>query len=114
MEILGEQVSPRVGALLSPPAAANVMKQLPSGLVGQVRAIDVGGPDVALVVQGAVPPSTTCKAEPGSVPGVPEIRLGSLDLLHDKGESALAVLDHLAGQPFTYVDVSAPLAPVSC
>jgi hypothetical protein len=27
--------------------------------------------------------------------------------------AALGVLDHLAGQAFTYIDVSAPQAPVS-
>jgi cell division protein FtsQ len=94
IEIRGERVVPAVGSLLSPPEAANVVRQLPARLRERVSAIDV---DVfALEVRGGG-----------------QIRLGSLDHLRAKGVAALAVLDHLGSAPFTYIDVSAPQAPVS-
>jgi cell division protein FtsQ len=94
VEIRGERVVPAVGSLLSPPEAADVVGQLPARLRPRVGAIDV---DVfALELRGGG-----------------QIRLGSLDHLGAKGVAALAVLDHLGGTAFTYIDVSAPRAPVS-
>lgn len=114
VEVLGERVPSAVGALLSPPDAANVISQLPTRLATQVRAVDVGGASMALVLPGTVGTASACKQQVGSVQGVPEIRLGTFDQARDKGKAALAVLDHLAGKAFTYIDVSAPIAPVSC
>jgi cell division protein FtsQ len=95
VEIRGERVAPSVGSLLSPSAAADVMRYLPGRLRALVSAIDVGDTFVLGLRTGG------------------EVRLGTLDHLRAKGAAALGVLDHLAGQPFTYIDVSAPQAPVS-
>ena len=81
--------------MLSPPELADVMRQLPARLRARVGAIDVGGV-FALELRGGG-----------------QIRLGSLDHLRAKGVAALAVLDHLGASAFTYIDVSAPPAPVS-
>jgi hypothetical protein len=89
------RVVPAVGALLSPPEAANLMPQLPARLREMVGAIDIGE-------------SFSLDHRSGG-----QVRLGTLDHLRAKGLAALGVLDHLAGQPFTYIDVSAPQAPVS-
>lgn len=95
VEIRGERTVPVVGSLLTPPAAADVVSKLPARLASHVIAIDVGG-TFALELNGGG-----------------QVRLGSLDDLAAKGASALAVLHHLAGATFTYIDVSAPQAPVS-
>jgi cell division protein FtsQ len=95
LEIRGVRVAPAVGALVSPPEAADVVRQLPSRLGPFVSALDVRDSFALDLRSGG------------------EIRLGSLDHLRAKGLAALGVLDHLAGQPFTYIDVSAPQAPVS-
>jgi cell division protein FtsQ len=95
VEIRGLHVVPAVGALLSPPEAANLMPQLPARLRELVGAIDIGE-------------SFSLDLRSGG-----QVRLGTLDHLRAKGLAALGVLDHLAGQPFTYIDVSAPQAPVS-
>jgi hypothetical protein len=81
--------------LLSPPAAANVIHRLPARLGTQVRAVSLGAVIALELIGGG------------------EIRLGTLEHLAAKGASALAVLDHLNGAKFTYIDVSAPQAPVS-
>jgi cell division protein FtsQ len=95
VEIRGERVVPAVGSLLSPPDAADLVRQLPPRLGALVSAIDVG--DVfALQLRGGG-----------------EVRLGTLDHLRAKGVAALAVLDRLGGAEFSYIDVSAPSAPVS-
>ena len=95
VEIRSEGLPPAVGSLLSPPEAADVMRHLPDRLRAQVSAIDVGD-TFALELRGGG-----------------QVRLGTLDHLRAKGAAALGVIDHLAGQPFTYIDVSAPQAPVS-
>ncbi len=95
VEIRGERVAPTVGSLLSPPEAADVMRHLPGRLRALVSAIDVGDSFGLDLRSGG------------------QVRLGTLDHLGAKGLAALGVLDHLAGQPFTYIDVSAPQAPVS-
>jgi cell division protein FtsQ len=95
VEIRGERVVPAVGSLLSPPEAADVLRQLPPRLRGRVGAIDVGGGFALELRTGG------------------QIRLGSVEHLRAKGVAALAVLDHLGATPFTYIDVSAPPAPVS-
>ena len=89
------RVAPSVGSLLSPPAAADVIRQLPGRLRGLVGAIDVGDTFALELRSGG------------------QVRLGTLEHLGAKGIAALGVLDHLAGQGFEYIDVSAPLAPVS-
>jgi cell division septal protein FtsQ len=94
-EIRGVRVPPAVGQLLSPPEAANVMSHLPGRLRALISAIDVSDSFALDLRSGG------------------EIRLGGLDHLRAKGLAALGVLDHLAGQAFTYIDVSAPQAPVS-
>jgi cell division protein FtsQ len=114
LEVVGERVPPAVGTSLSPPGAANVIGQLPARLAAQVRAVDLGGANPALVLSGTVGTTATCKQQVGGVQGATQIRLGSFARLHDKGMAALAVLDHLGAAPFTYIDVSARLAPVSC
>jgi hypothetical protein len=96
VEIRGVRVPPAVGATLSPPGAADLVAQLPARLASRIVAVDVGGPVVALAVQGG---------------GV--IRIGTIDHLAAKGAAALAVLDHLGGAPFRYIDVTAPAAPSS-
>jgi len=95
VEIRGVRVAPSVGSLLSPPAAADVIRQLPGRLRGLVGAIDVGDTFALELRSGG------------------QVRLGTLEHLRAKGIAALGVLDHLAGQGFEYIDVSAPLAPVS-
>jgi cell division protein FtsQ len=95
VEILGERVAPRVGSLLSPPAAADVMRYLPGRLRALVSAIGVGDTFALELRSGG------------------EVRLGTPDHLRAKGVAALGVLDQLAGRAFTYIDVSAPQAPVS-
>jgi cell division protein FtsQ len=95
VEIRGERVAPPVGSLISPPAVANVGVHLPARLRAQVVAIDVTN-GFALELRGGG-----------------EVRLGTLTRLTAKGDAALAVLDHLHGAAFTYIDVSAPSAPVS-
>jgi cell division protein FtsQ len=95
VEILGLRVPPRVGSLLSPPQAADVMRHLPDRLRALVSAIDVGDTFALELKSGG------------------QVRLGTLDHLRAKGVAALGVLDHLAGQEFAYIDVSAPQAPVS-
>lgn len=95
VEIRGERVVPAVGSLLSPPEAADLVRQLPPRLGALVRAIHVGD-TFALGLRGGG-----------------EIRLGTLDHLRAKGIAAVAVLDRLGGATFSYIDVSAPKAPVS-
>jgi len=112
--VIGERVAPVVGSLLTPPEAAGVVGQLPAHLRTLVFAIDVGGSTAVIDLRAAAPAGTACRPAPGSVAGFEQLRLGSLDSARDKGVAALAVLDHLAGQPFNYIDVSVPQAPVSC
>jgi cell division protein FtsQ len=95
VEIRGMRVVPTVGSLLSPPEAADMMRLLPRRLRALVGAIDIGESFALDLRSGG------------------QVRLGTLDHLRAKGLAALGVLDHLAGQPFTYIDVSAPQAPVS-
>ena len=52
------------------------------------------------------PAPATCGPVPGSVRGFEQVRLGTFDALREKGVAALAVLDHLGAQRFTYIDVS--------
>jgi hypothetical protein len=69
---------------------------LPGRLRAQVRAIDVTRFGGTLLLRGGG-----------------EVRLGGFSEMRAKGIAALAVLDHLAGAPFRYIDVAAPQAPVS-
>jgi cell division protein FtsQ len=111
VQVLGERAVPAAGALLADPDVADVVRKLPPRLGAQVRAIEVGGASITLVLRTPSTPSA-----PQCTGGGPteQIRLGTLADLADKGAAALAVVDHLAGQPFTYVDVATPQAPVSC
>jgi len=95
IEIRGVREVPAVGSVLAPAAAADVIRHLPGRLRALVSAIDVGDSFALDLRSGG------------------EVRLGSLDHLRAKGLAALGVIDHLAGAPFTYIDVSAPQAPVS-
>jgi cell division protein FtsQ len=95
VEIRTVGLPPAVGSLVSPPEAADVVRRLPDRLAALVRAIDVGDPFALELASGG------------------QVRLGTLDHLRAKGVAALGVIDHLAGQPFDYIDVSAPQAPVS-
>jgi len=112
--VIGERVAPVVGSLLTPSGSADVVDQLPPHLRARVFAIDVGGSTAVIDLRSAAPAGTVCRPAPGSVAGFEQIRLGTLDSLRDKGVAALAVLNHLGAQPFTYIDVSVPQAPVSC
>ena len=96
IEVVGEHAIPRVGSLLAPSAIARIPSALPGRLRTQVRAIDVSRPSITLLLRSGG-----------------QVRLGAPTELRAKGISALAVLDHLAGTPFTYIDVAAPQAPVS-
>jgi cell division protein FtsQ len=96
IEVKGQTAAPRIGPLVSPPTVARVALELPARLREQVTAITVGEAVTLTMVNGG-----------------PEIRLGTLGGLRQKGISALAVLDHLAGRTCEYVDVAAPQAPVS-
>jgi cell division septal protein FtsQ len=114
VEVLGVKVKPVVDSFVSPPAVADVMRWLPQRLASKIQAIDLGGESPALELPGRAAQSGTCKLQVGGVQSNPQIRLGSLDDLRDKGNAALAVLDHLGASPFTYIDVSVPQSPVSC
>jgi cell division protein FtsQ len=114
VEVVGEKVAPKVGASISPPDAANVISHLPKRLAAQVRAVDVGAPSAALVLSGTAGTTAVCKQQVGGVQGPPQIRLGTFARSRVKGMVALAALDDLAGRPFTYIDVSADRAPVTC
>jgi cell division protein FtsQ len=112
--VIGEHVAPVVGSSLTPSGAADVVSQLPEHLRAGIFAIDVGGSTAVIDLRAAAPAGTVCRPAPGSVAGFEQLRLGTLDSLRDKGVAALAVLSHLAGRPFNYIDVSVPQAPVSC
>jgi cell division protein FtsQ len=96
VQVRGVRQPPAAGALLSPPDAAGVAAQLPPALAQLVAAVDVGGNALSLDLVGG-----------GT------IRLGNASALGAKAASALAVLAHLAGRPFTYIDVSTPDRPLS-
>ena len=94
--VTGEKAAPTVGTMLSPPAVARVPAGLPGRLRARVRAIDVTRAGGTLLLRGGG-----------------EVRFGGLTEIRAKGIAALAVLDHLAGAQFRYIDVAAPQAPVS-
>lgn len=96
IEVIGEKGAPAVGTMLSPPAVARVPAGLPGRLRAKVRAIDVTRAGGTLLLRGGG-----------------EVRLGGLTEIRAKGIAALAVLDHLGGQPFQYIDVAAYQTPVS-
>ena len=96
VEVRGVRHAPAVGELLAPPDAAGLVPQLPAALASRIVAVDVRGTGIALDVAGGG-----------------EIRLGNSSALGGKGASALAVLAHLNGAPFSYIDVSTPDRPVS-
>jgi cell division protein FtsQ len=95
VEVRGVRRAPNAGELLAPPDAAGIVGRLPAALAQRVAAVDVGGDRLALalVANG-------------------EIRLGDSTDLASKSASALAVLGHLGGTPFAYIDVSIPSRPV--
>jgi cell division protein FtsQ len=95
VEIRGVRVAPANGELLSPPEAAHLTAQLPAALAQQVKAVDVGGVGVSLVL-----------ARGG------EVRFGAPTDLDAKAAAALAVLAHNGAAPFAFIDVSTPATPV--
>ena len=113
LKVVGERAA-SVGSRLVPRGVADVLGQLPPHLASRVRAVDVGGASVVLDLRGAPPAGSACRAVAGVVPGYQQIRLGTLGSLPGKGIAALSVLNQLGSRPFTYVDVSVPLTPVSC
>jgi cell division protein FtsQ len=93
-EVRGVRRAPRVGQLLSPPDAASVLGRVPLALAERVVAIDVAD-GLALDVENGG-----------------EIRLGNAEDLAAKTAAALAVLEHVNGAPFSYIDVSTPQRPI--
>jgi hypothetical protein len=91
VEIRGVRRAPAPGQVLAPREAANIAPRLPAALGLRVEAVDVSNSGVALDLRDGG-----------------EIRLGNTDDLGAKAASALAVLNHLAGTPFSYIDVSTP------
>jgi hypothetical protein len=75
--------------MLAPAGAANIVPHLPAALARQVAAVDVSGNGIALDLSSGG-----------------EIRLGDASNLAAKAASAQAVLDHLAGTHFSYIDVT--------
>ena len=96
VEIVGVRNVPGIGKLLSPPEAPGVVRELPEALATRVTAIDLGGEGVALDLTGG-----------GSV------RLCTVDDIEAKAAAALAVLERLGDDAFTYIDVCAPQNPVA-
>ena len=94
LEVRGVRVPPNPGELLSPPEATGITAQLPDVLARQVKAVDVGGVGVSLVL-----------ARGG------EVRFGPPTDVQAKAEAAVAVLAHVGAQPFSYIDVSTPQTP---
>ena len=82
--------------MLAPVGVAGIVPRLPRALAQQVEAVDVSGTGIALELRGSG-----------------EIRLGDSSHLTAKAASAQAVLDHLAGTPFSYIDVSTPDRAIS-
>jgi cell division protein FtsQ len=95
VEIRGVRVAPANGELLSPPEAAHITAQLPDALATQVKAVDVGGVGVSLVL-----------ARGG------ELRFGAPADVDAKAAAALAVLTHNGSAPFAFIDVSTPSTPL--
>lgn len=95
VEIRGVRVAPANGELLSPPEAAHLTATLPDALAKQVKAVDVSGVGVSLVL-----------ASGG------ELRLGAPTDIDAKAAAGLAVLAHNGTAPFAFIDVSTPATPV--
>ena len=72
------------------------MPRLPRALAERVSAVDVAAGAFALQLKDS-----------GT------IRLGNADNLDAKAAAAIAVLEHLGGAPFSYIDVTTPQRPVS-
>jgi cell division protein FtsQ len=97
VEITGVRRVPSPGSVLSPPAAAGAVAQLPPALATRVGVIALrDGGDVALGLRAGG-----------------EVRVCSLDDLPAKGAAALAVLERVAPSPVDYVNVCVPGAPVA-
>jgi cell division protein FtsQ len=91
VEIRGVPRVPAAGGVLASPQAANIVPRLPAPLALRVEAVDVSGNGLALQLRNGG-----------------EIRLANATNLAAKAASALAVLDHLGGSTFSYIDVSTP------
>jgi cell division protein FtsQ len=96
VEIRGVRRAPAAGGVLAPVGVAGIVPRLPPALAQQVEAVDVSGTGIALELRDGG-----------------EIRLGNASDLAAKAASARAVLDHLAGTPFSYIDVSTPDRAIS-
>jgi cell division protein FtsQ len=95
IEIRGVRAAPNVGDELAPADAAAVASHLPRALASRVRAVDVSGNGIALVL-----------ATGGTV------RLGDATELDEKAAATLAVLARIGAEPFAFLDVSTPQMPV--
>jgi len=95
-----EELTTPPGARITPAGLAEVTSALPEDLRRRVRAVvrvDDGGVAAATLVLG----------------DGPEVRLGSLDELEEKGSAAVAVLSALGESRPGYIDVRVPSAPVT-
>jgi cell division protein FtsQ len=91
VEIRGVRQAPAAGDVLAPRDAAGIVPHLPTAFARLVAAVDISGSGVTLELRAGG-----------------QIRLGDTSNLVAKAASAQAVLDHLAGTPFSYIDVSTP------
>jgi cell division protein FtsQ len=91
VELRGVRGAYAAGDVLAPSGVANIVPHLPAALALRVEAVDASGSGVALVLRDGG-----------------EIRLGNSSDLAAKAASAQAVIDHLAGTHFSYIDVSTP------
>jgi cell division protein FtsQ len=94
VELVGVRRVPGPGGFVSPPGAAALVRDLPGPLGSRVRAVDLSGDGVALVLDTGT------------------VELGQLDDVAAKAAAALAVLDRIGGEPFGFLDVRVPQHPV--
>jgi cell division protein FtsQ len=95
VEIRGMRRVPPIGRRLAPANAPGVVARLPKELAARVGAIDIAH-GVTLVLNAGG-----------------EVRLCNAEDVTAKAAAAEAVMAQLGAQPFTYIDVCVPSAPVS-
>jgi cell division protein FtsQ len=99
-EIVGLEAGARPGGSVTPHEAASVAVALPPELVERVVKVRIE--------TAAAAPTAILQLDEG-----PEIRLGTLDRLGEKGAAAFAVLGVLQEPVPRYIDVAVPEAPVT-